>query len=150
MPKPLETAEKIEEAVYQYLLKRVEEEGMVFDWEEVKIRKMYRDKMVSICYNLAKTKSFMKRLKSGDIKPEQIPTMTPQDVAPEVWQEIISRRQHEEELIETVSGAILTTMEECGKCGHNVCEVYSLQTRSVDEGTTNFYTCTKCGNKWKQ
>lgn len=37
----------------------------------------------------------------------------------------------------------------CGKCGHNEATFLQMQTRSADEGSTLFYTCVKCGYKWK-
>lgn len=139
---PLKTAKQIENAIYDYMLNQNE--------KDLRARRIYCTKMLSIYQNLKNTKSFMKRLKSEEITPEQMPYMTPQKVAPEVWKDCITRREHEEKLIETTRGAIITTMYECGKCHHNECEIYELQTRGVDEGTTIFLTCTNCGNKWKQ
>lgn len=37
----------------------------------------------------------------------------------------------------------------CGKCGNQGAYYYLRQTRKSDEPTTAFYTCTKCGNKWR-
>lgn len=37
----------------------------------------------------------------------------------------------------------------CEKCGHDEATVHQMQTRSADEGSTIFYTCTKCAHKWK-
>ena len=37
----------------------------------------------------------------------------------------------------------------CKKCGSKKTWSYQLQTRSADEGFTNFVTCSNCGNKWK-
>ena len=35
-------------------------------------------------------------------------------------------------------------------CGNNMMYFYSRQMRSVDEGQTVFYECTKCGNTEQQ
>jgi DNA-directed RNA polymerase I subunit RPA12 len=37
--------------------------------------------------------------------------------------------------------------EPCPKCGNPEQYFYTVQLRSVDEGSTVFYECTKCGNK---
>ena len=38
---------------------------------------------------------------------------------------------------------------ECNKCGSNKTFSYSKQTRSGDEATTVFATCSNCGTSWK-
>ena len=39
-----------------------------------------------------------------------------------------------------------TIEHDCEKCGNNLMYFDSRQLRSVDEGQTVFYTCTKCGH----
>ncbi len=143
IPKPFHIAKEIEKGIYNYMLNQN-------DNNKTRALKIYRDKIVSIYYNLEHTKSFVKRLKIGAIMPQDIPYMSPQEIAPEVWMPLISRRNRENELIETTKGAIITTTEECGRCHHNEHETHESQTRGVDEGTTQFYKCTNCGNEWKQ
>lgn len=38
--------------------------------------------------------------------------------------------------------------ETCDKCGGDEVRFYTQQLRSADEGSTVFYTCQTCGNKW--
>lgn len=38
--------------------------------------------------------------------------------------------------------------EPCPKCGHPEQYFYTMQLRSVDEGSTVFYECPKCNNKY--
>ena len=38
---------------------------------------------------------------------------------------------------------------ECIKCKNNLAQVWQVQTRSGDEGSTQFYRCTKCGFTWR-
>jgi len=40
--------------------------------------------------------------------------------------------------------------EECSKCHNPQMEFYTLQLRSVDEGSTVFYECPKCGYTYSQ
>jgi DNA-directed RNA polymerase I subunit RPA12 len=43
-----------------------------------------------------------------------------------------------------------TIEEPCPKCGHPELYFYTLQLRSVDEGSTVFYECPKCSHKYSQ
>ncbi len=38
----------------------------------------------------------------------------------------------------------------CRKCKNNEAYYYMMQTRAPDEAPTTFYTCTKCGHKWRE
>jgi DNA-directed RNA polymerase I subunit RPA12 len=38
--------------------------------------------------------------------------------------------------------------EPCPKCGHHLLYFYTMQLRSVDEGSTVFYECVKCAHKY--
>lgn len=40
--------------------------------------------------------------------------------------------------------------EPCPKCGHPELYFYTMQLRSVDEGSTVFYECPKCAHKYSQ
>ena len=38
----------------------------------------------------------------------------------------------------------------CPKCNHDEAYWILRQTRAADEPETRIYTCTKCGNKWRE
>jgi DNA-directed RNA polymerase I subunit RPA12 len=40
--------------------------------------------------------------------------------------------------------------EPCPKCGNHELYFYTMQLRSVDEGSTVFYECPKCAHKYSQ
>ncbi len=40
--------------------------------------------------------------------------------------------------------------EPCPKCSHPELYFYTMQLRSVDEGSTVFYECPKCNHKFSQ
>ena len=42
------------------------------------------------------------------------------------------------------------TRVKCAKCGHNEASWILRQMRGSDEPETRFYTCTKCGYKWRE
>jgi DNA-directed RNA polymerase subunit M len=37
----------------------------------------------------------------------------------------------------------------CPKCPNNLAYVWQVQTRSGDEGATQFFRCTECGHTWR-
>lgn len=41
-----------------------------------------------------------------------------------------------------------TIQEPCPKCNHPEMHFYTMQLRSVDEGSTVFYSCPKCSHKY--
>lgn len=43
-----------------------------------------------------------------------------------------------------------TVDEPCPSCQHPQATFYTMQLRSVDEGSTVFYECLKCHHKWNQ
>ena len=38
----------------------------------------------------------------------------------------------------------------CPKCGNGEAYWWMVQTRSIDESSTQFYRCSKCGNTWRE
>ncbi|RLI11166.1 transcription factor S [Candidatus Bathyarchaeota archaeon] len=43
-----------------------------------------------------------------------------------------------------------TVQVECPRCGHNEAYFWFVQTRSSDEGSTQFFRCTRCGYTWRE
>jgi len=42
------------------------------------------------------------------------------------------------------------TRAKCPKCGNNQAFWWMVQTRSVDESSTQFYRCTECRTTWRE
>jgi len=43
-----------------------------------------------------------------------------------------------------------TAKIECPKCGNNLAYTWQVQTRSADEGATQFFRCTECGYTYRE
>jgi transcription elongation factor S-II len=107
----------------------------------------------SIFFNLKDDKNpdFRRRVLLGEIKPEEIVTMTADDMASD------ERKKANEEirlkaLFECERGQQMqasTDQFRCGKCGQRKTTYFELQTRSADEPMTAFITCVNCGARWK-
>lgn len=88
------------------------------------------------------------KVQSGDISPQQLVTLSDQELYPPKWQKVKDQRLKE---IKDQNDMKLTTTDlyKCGKCGKRETTFYQLQTRSMDEPTTSFINCVNCGNRWK-
>ena len=42
-----------------------------------------------------------------------------------------------------------TSRAECPKCHNDLAYIWQVQTRSGDEGSTQFFRCTKCSHTWR-
>jgi len=42
-----------------------------------------------------------------------------------------------------------TSRAECQKCHNDLAYIWQVQTRSGDEGATQFFRCTKCSHTWR-
>ena len=144
---------KLEVSIFNYTVKRMKYEGKKCEWSsDFKI--IYMSKVRSIIFNLKleKNEQFKEKVKNKQIKVQDVPYMKPWEIYPEKYEDIFGkqlekemcrlREQHDTEQNE--SG-----MYRCGKCKSNSTVFFSLQTRSADEPMTNYITCNKCGNRWK-
>ena len=120
-------------------------------------KRIYMNKIISIYLNLNPTshignKNLITRLFGKDIEYNKLAFMTPEEIYPEHWQEIIDKQKNIDKYIYTRKYVPISSTEHCRKCNvPNTVTYYSLQTRSLDEPSTTFFICTnpKCGNKWK-
>lgn len=90
------------------------------------------------------------RLINGSVTVSQLINMTPRETMPSRW---ASYEEHLSAEIRVITrGELVATTElfTCSRCKKNICSYYQLQSRSIDEGATNYITCNSCGHKWKQ
>ncbi|KAL8699894.1 MAG: hypothetical protein Q9224_001214 [Gallowayella concinna] len=59
-----------------------------------------------------------------------------------------AKRSAVQTLTEEDTKTTATIQEACPQCGMQEVRFYTQQLRSADEGTTVFYSCDQCGNKW--
>mmetsp|Transcript_50199 Transcript_50199/g.92739 ORF Transcript_50199/g.92739 Transcript_50199/m.92739 type:complete len:328 (+) Transcript_50199:68-1051(+) len=141
---PVTLAKELEEALYVQLL-------------EVKGEKEYSNQARAVIWNLKdkKNHTFRFKLSVGFFKPEQVPTLTAEEMASdEKNAERTKIRQDAAEAIQSDwairHGATrISGMFTCGKCKGTRTTYFQMQTRSSDEPMTTFVTCLTCGNRWK-
>ncbi|XP_031498869.1 transcription elongation factor TFIIS-like [Nymphaea colorata] len=107
----------------------------------------------SVMFNLkdANNPDLRRKVLLGEVKPEKLITMTPEEMASE------RRKQENKQIKEKAlfdcqrGGPAKATTDQfkCGRCGQRKTTYYQLQTRSADEPMTTFVTCVNCNNHWK-
>ena len=69
---------------------------------------------------------------------------------------IISKVRREKEKVVVIEKkaqeirTLPTARVECPKCGHNEAFYWMVQTRGIDESSTQFFRCVKCGYTWRE
>jgi transcription elongation factor S-II len=116
--------------------------------------KQYMNKMVSLYMNFDSkshigNKNFLKKLKKKEINVNNIALMTPQEIYPEHWKNIVERRKQNNDCLYSKRPESYSTIYTCGRCKEKKVSYYQLQTRSADEAMTVFYTCIVCKNTWR-
>lgn len=119
-------------------------------------KNIYTNKLMHIIANIdpesyVNNTYLITKLKEGAIEPYSLVNMSFRDMAPEKW-EFYNNTE-----CATISAVIVndlslakTTLFTCSRCKKNECVYYQMQTRSCDEGTTNFITCLLCKKNWRQ
>eukprot|EP00415_Alexandrium_ostenfeldii_P000528 UN0528 len=120
-------------------------------------KEAYMSQARSVLYNLrdSKNPTFRFKLMVGFYKPEDVPSLTSEDMASdEKNAERSAERKYAMEAID--SGWALkhgqqriTGMFTCGKCKGVRTTYFQMQTRSSDEPMTTFVSCLTCNNRWK-
>lgn len=91
----------------------------------------------------------VKSLNNGTLQPDHVVNMTPQELRPDVWEDLIKKKNYRDDVLnkpkETMSDHIY-----CWRCHRNKCTFFERQDRCADEPMTLHITCLHCGNKWKQ
>lgn len=115
--------------------------------------KGYKAQLRTILFNLRDKQNpdFKRNLRRGDVQPETLATLSPEDMASDRKKEEIQQiRAHALWECERGQAPQQTTDQfQCGKCKQRKCTYYQMQTRSADEPMTTFVSCVHCGNRWK-
>ena len=146
---------KIEKSIYNYVIKLCKQKGIKQNWNNKLFMNIYLTKSISIYSNLKKdsyikNKDFLNNVINGKINPEEIANMSPFDIYPEIWTDLINKKINKDKLKYELKPEAMTDAFKCRKCGSRSCSYYEVQTRSADEPMTQFINCLNCGCRWKQ
>ena len=144
----------IEKGIYNYIIKLSYEKNIIRKWNNIIFRKLYLSKIISICSNLnkesyIKNETFINRIKNDEINPENIGNLNVYDIYPDNWKELFNKKMIRDKMKYELKPEAMTNLYKCRKCGSKETSYYEVQTRSADEPMTQFITCIKCNNRWR-
>ena len=121
-------------------------------WENQIFKNCYIRNSLKVISKLSTNKNAekkKKKIKKCTLKPEEIINKQPEELYPELWEDVILNNKKKMDFLQTESVQKGTSMFKCGKCKERNCTYFQLQTRSADEPMTTFVTCLNCNNRWK-
>jgi len=133
----------IENGIFEYSINYITQQSM----PKEHIIMIYEHKLDDICQNLDITnthinnKTLLMELYNGNISGQSIPFLKTYQLHPERWKHIIDKNKLK---VETLSQVNTTDKYKCTRCGERKHTYYIAQTRSLDEPSTVFFTCTVC------
>jgi DNA-directed RNA polymerase subunit M/transcription elongation factor TFIIS len=143
----------LERTIFNSIIAIYEAERMDSVWG-APFESLYRRAAVEVVASLTTeagygngNETLLSRILCGHVRIEDLATMKPYEIRPEIFADVTSGARELEKAIDTFTG-VTSTMFTCQKCRGNHCTYSELQTRSSDEGTTTFVTCLSCAHKW--
>ena len=146
---------KIEKSIYNYVITISNEKNIQRRWTNINFKKLYNSKVISIYSNLKSdsyinNSTFLERVKNNKIKTENVGSLSVYDIFPDNWKELLNAKSKRDKIKYELKPEAMTNLFKCRKCGSRETSYYEVQTRSADEPMTQFITCLKCENRWKQ
>ena len=142
----------MEKSVYNLSIKEAKNRLIERSWDCQQFKWIYKKNFNKVFSNIKLNKNsdtVLSKLKNGIWEPDKIVLMTPQELYPDIWEEIIVKNSKKMEALSKQKNIQGTSMFKCGKCKLNNCTYFQMQTRSADEPMTTFVTCLNCSNRWK-
>jgi|TARA_B110000211_G_C14051179_1_gene541298 DNA-directed RNA polymerase subunit M/transcription elongation factor TFIIS len=145
----------IETSIYNFTVDFSDSKDIIKKWSNPFFKNCYLAKSRSIYANIdsnsyIKNTHLLDKILNKDIQIKRIAFMEPHELYPEIWEDILKKKQKEDECIYETRMDMGTDLFQCGRCHTKNCSFYQLQTRSADEPMTTFVTCLNCGKKWKE
>ena len=145
---------KIEQGIYNFTIIKGDARDILLMWGNKPFDDIYCGKARSIYTNLngksyIKNTRLLERLLESEFDCYNMAFMTPQELFPEHWKELIDKKYRKEKLLYLIKEVPKTSKFKCARCKGRDTTYYELQTRSADEPMTTFITCLNCGKRWK-
>jgi DNA-directed RNA polymerase subunit M/transcription elongation factor TFIIS len=145
---------ELEEGVYSQSVTFAREKHVDITFNDPKFMKIYKMFCKKISANLnpnsyVRNHEFLSNIIQNNIEPKDACSMTPQEIYPEQWQQLIDEKTKKDKHMNTPVGGRITEEFRCPKCGKHKAYMNELQTRSADEAMTIFLQCVFCSKRWK-
>jgi len=148
----LKFPEIIEKSIYNTSIKTARVRLVERSWNDTSFKSIYKHNYMKIMGNLSLNNNanfVLGKIKYGLWEPGKLVSMTPQELYPDMWEEVLLRNAKKMAKLGKEKSEQGTSMFRCGKCKLNNCTYFQMQTRSADEPMTTFVTCLECSNRWK-
>jgi DNA-directed RNA polymerase subunit M/transcription elongation factor TFIIS len=132
---------EVEEGIFEYSILYV----ISNNFSKNQYKRVYDYKINEIIINIKKNPDLLSELKTNIKKPRFIAFMSPSQLCPKNWKDLLDKKQMKEEKENNLP---TTDIYKCRKCDQRKCTVSFLQTRSIDEPMTIFVKCCNCYNTW--
>ena len=147
-------ARTIETGVYNWAIAFARRNNVTRAWSDPVFRECYGHRLRHIALNLdpasyVSNGRLRERLEAGEVRPEELATMRPDQIVPEAWRAEAEAVAMREEKALKPKAMPRTDRYRCAKCKKNDCSFYEMQIRSGDEGSTIFVHCNNCGHGWR-
>jgi len=144
--------EIMEKSIYNTTIKESRTKNIERSWNCEMFKWLYKKNYNKVYSNIHTNKNadfVLGKIKYGLWEPDKIISMKPQELYPDIWEEIIVKNIRKMDLLSKEKNVQGTNMFKCGKCKERNCTYFQMQTRSADEPMTTFVTCLTCSNRWK-
>ena len=146
---------QIEQNIYNSTIQYAISKNFNRNWENKHFKNIYFARIRSFYTNIKSSSylhniEFKNNIENGTIDCSTISSLTPYDIFPENWKDLIDCKMRKDKLKYELKPEAMTDMFKCNKCHGRSCTYYEIQTRSADEPMTQFITCLTCNNNWKQ
>jgi transcription elongation factor S-II len=142
----------MEISVNNWVREQTPNAGSEASWENPKFRRRYKQRIMSILFNLGKNPDLVNLIKERKVKAQDIGGMPPEKLWPEgPHAKTMKQRRDVEatrELLKIKEDEAYEGLLTCPKCKSKKTSYYQMQTRSADEPATNFCSCV-CGHRWR-
>jgi len=114
----------------------------------------YKQKFLSMMYNLKKSPNLKSRILDGVLKTGNAVNLSPQGLWPDgphakMSEQIAVTEMKKQHAANYMHDKDYKGLFKCGKCRGYKTTFYQMQTRSADEPMTVFVTCHVCDRRWK-
>jgi DNA-directed RNA polymerase subunit M/transcription elongation factor TFIIS len=143
-----EQIKDLEIGIYNSTIDYASRNKIPLSWNSELFQECYLSKARSMYLNLDNSK-LLDRLEQKEFLPHEIPYMTPDNIDPMIWNNIIDDEMRRNKAAYEISKIAMTDQITCGRCKKKRITYYEMQTRSADEPASIFYNCLDCGNRWR-
>ena len=145
----------IEKSIYNYVIDTAKEKNIQRRWLNPLFKKLYFSKIISIYSNINKdsyieNEKLLSRILIKEIKPDEIGKLSVYDIFPDNWKELLNAKSKRDKIKYELKPEAMTNLFKCTKSQSRETSYYEVQTPSAEEPITQFITCLKCHNRWKQ